>query len=138
MTPGERFVQAARGFCGVPFRHHGRTRGGLDCVGLVLLAAGAAGIAIDDPGRYARFSRGHDLSEWLRARFDRADAMRDGDILMFSSQATHLPCHVGLRATRHALPSVIHAHAARGFVQEERLGWDLVRELRGAWRVRGA
>ena len=35
----ETFVAAARGYVGVPWRHLGRSRTGVDCIGLVLLAA---------------------------------------------------------------------------------------------------
>jgi hypothetical protein len=32
------FVDAARSYLGVPFRHQGRTEHGVDCIGLVILA----------------------------------------------------------------------------------------------------
>lgn len=137
MTAAARFVAAARGFVGVPFRHLGRNRAGVDCVGLVLLAAAEAGVPMDDPGAYDRFHRGHDLSDWMAARFARVMPLaehRDGDLLVFAS-GSHLPCHVGIRATRDALPSVIHAHVGRGKVLEERLAWHLARELRAAYRA---
>lgn len=140
MTAAERLLASARGFAGVPFRHLGRNRAGVDCVGLILLAAAEADVAIDDPGAYAMFHRGHDLSAWLAARFDRVLPLadhRDGDILLFAS-GTHLPCHVGLRATRDVLPAVIHAHIGRGKVLEERLAWHLARELRAAYRLKEA
>jgi len=38
------FVEAARSYLGVPFRHLGRNRNGLDCVGLVLCAAHDVGL----------------------------------------------------------------------------------------------
>lgn len=141
MTAAERFVAAARGYAGVPFRHLGRSRAGVDCVGLLLLAAAEAGIETDDPGAYAAFTRGHGLSDWLAARFDRVMSLsdhRDADVLLFAGGATHLPCHMGLRATRDALPSVIHAHIGRGMVLEERLAWHLARELRAAYRMKEA
>ena len=34
-----RLDQAARAYIGVPWQHHGRSRHGLDCVGLLFLAS---------------------------------------------------------------------------------------------------
>ncbi len=123
MTRAAALLAAARGYLGVPFRHLGRGRSGLDCVGLLLLSASDAGIAAEDPGGYARGHRGWDMLDWLGARFDRVPTAeaRDGDILVFNSQDTHYPCHVGLRSTKDGLPAVVHAQSLRGDVREERL-----------------
>lgn len=49
-----RMDQAARTFLGVPFQHQGRTRYGLDCVGLVVLSAAMCGITTGDFTDYTR------------------------------------------------------------------------------------
>lgn len=132
-------LEAARAYVGVPFRHLGRSRTGLDCVGLLLVAAADAGIPAEDPGAYDRGHRGWDMLAWLGARYDRLQLSeaRDGDILVFNSQDTHYPCHVGLRSTRDLRPAVIHAQAGRGAVLEERLHWHLQRQLIAAFRLKG-
>lgn len=120
---GAALLAAARAYIGTPFRHLGRGRSGVDCVGLLLLAAADAGIPAEDPGSYHRGHRGWDMLQWLDERFDRVPLLEaaDGDILVFNSQDTHYPCHVGLRSTKDALPAVVHAQSLRGDVREERL-----------------
>ena len=116
MTQAAALLDAARAYCGVPFRHLGRNRAGLDCVGLLLAAAADAGIRADDPGAYDRGHRGWDMLEWLGARYDRvplAEA-RDGDILVFRSTDTHYPCHVGLRSTRDLISGTGSASTSTG------------------------
>lgn len=132
-----RLADAARAYVGAPFRHYGRTAGGLDCVGVVLLAARDARIAVDDPGKYAKGRRGFDVRAWLRARMDELPAgaeAADGDILLFADGL--YPAHVGIRSTLHRLPHVIHAHLRAGMVVEEPLAHDLARTFRGAYRLR--
>lgn len=138
MTQAAALLAAARAYVGVPFRHLGRNRAGLDCVGLLLTAAADAGIAAEDPGRYDRGHRGWDMLEWLGARFDRVTLPGhvDGDILVFSSADTHFPTHVGLRSTKDLRAAVIHAQAGRGAVLEERLHWHLAKQLLAAFRLR--
>ena len=43
MSGATRIVAAARAMLGVPFRLHGRSEAGVDCVGLAVLALGRAG-----------------------------------------------------------------------------------------------
>lgn len=47
------FLQAVRSYLGVPFRHQGRDRRGLDCAGLPTVAAQDCGAMIADELHYA-------------------------------------------------------------------------------------
>lgn len=137
MTPADALVAAARGYAGVPFRHLGRGRAGIDCVGLLLAAAADAGVPTDDPGRYARGHRGRDMIAWLGERLDRVrppTAHRDGDVLVFTDE--QMPCHVGLRSTLHGVAHVVHAHVARNAVVEEQLAWHLADQHLATFRLR--
>lgn len=138
MTAAAALLAAARTYRGVPFRHLGRNRAGLDCVGLLLIAAADAGMPTDDPGDYDKGHRGWDMLAWLGERFDGVALPdhADGDILVFCGPDTHFPCHVGLRSTKDLRPAVIHAQAARGAVLEERLHWHLTKQLIAAFRLR--
>lgn len=49
-----RLVEAARSFLGVPFKHRGRSRRGLDCAGLVWCACAEVGVIHPDLKRYGR------------------------------------------------------------------------------------
>ncbi len=137
MTTGADLAAAARAYLGVPWRHLGRTRQGLDCIGLLLLAARDCGLTVNDPGAYAVGHRGPALAEALRTRLVRVPlgAARDGDVLTFRD-GLHV-AHVGLRSTLHGRPAVIHAHTGRGRVMEEALAFQLADDLRAAYRVPG-
>ena len=47
-------ADAARGYIGTPFRHRGRSRLGVDCVGLGVLAYADCGVAVPDFRLYGR------------------------------------------------------------------------------------
>ena len=49
-----RFITTARSMVGTPFRHRGRTKRGVDCVGLVALAMAAVGRTVADRKSYGR------------------------------------------------------------------------------------
>ena len=50
---GERVLAEARALLGTQWRHLGRSETGIDCIGLVLVAAARAGIVLPDPAPYA-------------------------------------------------------------------------------------
>jgi cell wall-associated NlpC family hydrolase len=133
--PVPQLARAARGYLGVPWRHRGRDRNGLDCLGLVVLAARGAGLAVAEPAEpYARGARGPELLEALAAHCARVplpDAA-EGDVLAFADGA-HV-AHLGVRTTLHGRPGVLHAHVRRRRVVEEQLIGALADGLRSAWR----
>lgn len=53
MVDAERLCTDLLTWQGVPFRHQGRSREGVDCVGLPLAALAAQGVVIDAPANYA-------------------------------------------------------------------------------------
>lgn len=65
MTPA-RVVTEARGWLGVKWRHQGRTREGVDCVGLVVMVARALGLSDVDRTDYARQAADETLREIMR------------------------------------------------------------------------
>jgi cell wall-associated NlpC family hydrolase len=118
-------VDFARSCIGTPYHHQGRLPGvGLDCVGLVLVAAKKAG-AVDpsfDVAGYARLPDGHSLMRHLRERLREVGQkeMKPGDVVCvaFAKQ----PQHVGVVGDyRHGGLSLIHADGSRGKVIETRL-----------------
>ena len=131
--------QAARRWLGVTWRHLGRSREGIDCIGLVLLAARDCGIAADDPAPYAREPSSHLLRAGLAAALDEVPiaAARAGDVLVFNLGL--YAGHLGVRAVHpdYRVPSVIHAYAPRRRVVEEPLATIDTGTLTGAFRVRG-
>ena len=129
------FVAAARSYVGVPWRHLGRSRTGVDCIGLVLLAAREAGVELPDPAPYAREPQGTRLLEGILAHTTRVAEAAPGDVLLFR---LGLYCgHVGIASTHPAwgVPACLHAYAPRKQVVEQPMDGELRAALLGAFRL---
>lgn len=126
-------VAAARGCVGTRFRAQGRTPGlGLDCVGVALVAAAAAGMGRITPAPYAL---GGDIALDIDAILSGSGCLpvlvpMAGDLLIIAPTARqrHLAVVTPL--------GVVHAHAGVGRVVEGPIdaGWSIA----GAWRLPGA
>ncbi|QQP96486.1 C40 family peptidase [Lysobacter enzymogenes] len=128
--------EAARGYLGSPFRHQGRSRSGLDCVGLVVLALADQGRAVADVTTYGRDPHHGLLEQHLVETFGPAIARTDlhpGDIVAIEYSG----------ATRHVAIvgdypggglSLIHTDQTVGRVTEHRLDSRWHRRITGAWR----
>lgn len=130
-------VAAARSFAGVPWRHCGRSRSGVDCIGLVLLALREAEIEIPDPAPYEREPQGPRLLEGILAHADQVARHQAGDVLLFRMGV--YGAHVGI-ASMHAtwrVQAVIHAYAPHRMVVEAPIDNEMRRALVGAFRLRG-
>jgi cell wall-associated NlpC family hydrolase len=136
MTP-EAFVAAARTYLGVPWRHLGRSTTGVDCIGLVLLAAREAGLDLDDPAPYAREPQGARLLAGVLAHGRRVPEARRGDVLVFRMGI--YAGHLGIATTHRAYggPAVLHAYAPHRHVVEQPMDAELRRALVATVRVTG-
>lgn len=133
-TSQGRAVLAARGWLDVPFRHQGRARGGIDCVGLLICVARELGLPEYDVTGYTRRAQGMGFIEHFRANLIEipiASAV-PGDVLVFVE--TVFPCHTGILSERHGEPHLIHAHAPRRKVIEEPFAGEWRDRLRFAFR----
>ena len=134
---GSNILAAGRIHLGVPWRHLGRTPAGLDCIGLVLLAAEAAGLTLEDPAPYAREPSSQRLRQGIAEHLDAVplDTLADGDLLMFNMGL--YAGHLGLSGTHpaYAAASVLHAYLPRRAVVEELLE-PMRASLTGAYRWR--
>jgi len=121
MTVSRSAVAAeARTWIGVPWRHLGRARTGVDCVGLVVMICRELGLTDYDLAAYPREPKGSDfLTHFLVAGGARVPfgAEREGDLVLFREQ--RFPCHVGVLVDGRYGPAIVHAHAARRAVLEE-------------------
>lgn len=117
-------VAAARACLGTPFQHQGRQPGvGLDCVGLCVIAARAAGAEVDDVLGYSRRPHRGRLEHQLAlqrclqlAPVDQADFA----LMRFAREPMHLAVLAG--------DTIIHAFAQVGRVVEHGLAPE--------WRAR--
>lgn len=119
----ERFVEEARSFLGVPWKHLGRARSGIDCVGLLLVAGERAGIIPKQ--EFTAYSRNPE-GIGLLLEFDKhctakplTDARR-GDILITRDTSVLMPCHCGIIDERFGELRFIHAYARARQVVESR------------------
>lgn len=99
LTDAERaaFIAAARDYMRVRFKHQGRDRRGLDCVGLCIVAMRAIGRTCFDAKVYSRHPRKQGLREALVRNLGEPipkDQMQAGDIALMSF--VNEPSHVGI------------------------------------------
>ena len=136
-TRGAEIVAAARGYLGVPWRHQGRTRAGLDCAGLIVMVARDLSLSDYDSTAYGRRAQGHAFIEPFRQTMDGVPLpeMQIGDVLLFADAA--YPCHCGIVSERHQLPHLIHAYALRRQVVEEPYAGEWPAKVKFCFRFRG-
>ena len=129
------FVAAARSYVGVPWRHRGRSRTGVDCIGLVLLVAREVGMDLPDPAPYAREPQGTRLLEGILAHTTRMAEAAPGDVLLF--RLGLYGGHVGIASVHPAwgVPACLHAYAPRRQVVEQPMDAELRAALLGAFRL---
>ena len=130
MLTADSFIAAARGYVGVPWRHQGRSRFGIDCVGLLVCVARDLGIQIEDMRAYEREPRAHDLARMLRRHCVSVPVagMRRGDIVLMGRPSTH----VGFLTQGHRPFGLIHV-PTNGACVEVRFDPEIHR-LRAAYR----
>jgi cell wall-associated NlpC family hydrolase len=132
-------VNAARQYLGVRFRHRGRSRVGLDCAGLTVLAYRDCGVEIQDFRLYGPEPHRDGLTTHATAAFGapvlsapvRASDLLDGDVVVmrFRVEPHHLAIvaeatYGGARAL-----NLIHADGDSGRVLEYRLTPDMVERI---------
>jgi cell wall-associated NlpC family hydrolase len=129
-------VAEARSWLGVPWRHQGRSRSGIDCAGLLVLVARSLGLGDYDVTGYDRRARGQGFVEHFRANMDGigvADA-RPGDVLVFAEEA--YPCHCGFLTEHRSTAHLLHAHATRRQVIEEPYAGEWPLKVKFAFRFK--
>lgn len=121
-------VTEARSWLGVRWRHQGRSREGVDCIGLVIKVAHGLGLSEFDTADYARQATDETLLAGCRKHLlaVQRSAMAPGHVVVmhFDNQR-----HIGIVGDYvHGGLSLIHAHALARKVVEHRLD--------DAWRSR--
>lgn len=136
MTGRDRFVAEARAMLGVAWRHQGREPWAVDCLGLIVLAARAAGREVHDRSGYPRDPRREGMrAELLRQCGEPGEWVHGGIALMKWPGATE-PSHVGVLATDGDHWRLIHSYSSPGCVVEHRVDahWrSLILEVFDPW-----
>ncbi len=126
-------VAAARGCVGTRFRPQGRVPGlGLDCVGVVAVAAAAAGATVDLPAYLLSGEQCEAVANGLAAHgCRRVWPPAPGDILVLAPSSRHR--HLGIVTSIEPGTAIVHAHAGLRRVVEGPVdpAWHII----GAWRL---
>lgn len=136
IDPAELIAQA-RGWVGVPFRHQGRGRAGVDCAGFLVALMQAAGELPRDyyePGNYGR-APARDLTEVVRrycVPAARAPGF-PGALVLIRWPKDRLPSHVGLCTGA----TLIHCYQREGGVVEHGYRGPWPRVTHSLWRMPG-
>ena len=116
----EDVLRQARSCLDIPWQHQGRTRLGVDCLGLIILVAKELGIRGADVD-YTTYSREADPAELTRLCRHYLlpiplAAMRPGDVVQLRDAIS--PCHLAFLANKGHPYSLIHAVTKWGKVVE--------------------
>jgi len=108
------YAQSAReGWLGVPYRHQGRTKRGVDCLGLLVCSARDFGLTVVDNLAYGRKPCHETMKEGLldhMVKINRAD-LRPGDVLYIRWPNDPHPLHLALVTSFNdsGVPIIMHA-----------------------------
>lgn len=134
------FIKHARSLRGAKWRHMGRKPWAIDCAGLVVVSARAAGLSVTDEGVYGREPWDDALRKHCRAAFGDpmpfADA-QPGDIAIMRWGDTE-PSHVGIVGDYPNGLSLIHSHNLSGVVEQridEQLAKRIIEIYRPRWEL---
>lgn len=139
-TTASALVAAARELCGTPWIHQGRTSKGVDCIGLVSLAARNAGLdifkfcGIKEPRNYQR-EPDPKLFELVNQCCERISQPVPGSLLFFKFKRDLYPRHFGIFTEA---GTVIHAESkARRCVIEHGYRAHWLTWTHSVWKLPG-
>lgn len=94
-----KIVKGARQFIGCQWRHRGRSKYGIDCIGLVVKAMQYAGFEMTDRVDYGREPWRDGLRSELINHFGEPlvlSEMQPGDVVLMKWESQPAPAHVGI------------------------------------------
>ena len=114
-------VAEARKWVGAPYRHQGRGRFGIDCVGLLIEVAKGLGHPVNAPSAYSSMPQGHQLLDpcekqlWKPAR----QTIAPGDLGVFWGHSPLEPQHFGFIGAHGGQFTIIHSFSKYALVVEQ-------------------
>lgn len=122
-------VLAAREWVGVAYRHQGRTRHGIDCIGLPLVVCWALGLYQGDSRQYPRRAIDDRLRDQVAAICTELAEPTPGCVLLFrwQSHVQHCAIYTG--------DTMIHSHLPNRRVVEHGYAGAWLRVTHSAWRL---
>lgn len=138
---GADVVRVARTFCelkgvreAVRYRHQGRSREGVDCIGLPVCVRAELGLTPMDATGYAKRTQDTEMLDYCRANMVAVDrsSLQPGDVLV---QMNGLMRHIAIVGDYPGGGlSIIHAHLPNKKVVECRLDDQFMKTVRGCFR----
>lgn len=125
-------VDVARSWVGTPFLHQGRSRAGVDCVGLLVVVAQDLGLPIHDFTRYGRVPHPRRMGEELARQMDRISIGQAGPGDVFWLAWRDVPQHLAILTDG----GMIHSFQTAGQVIEHPIDQTWRARVRGAFRFR--
>lgn len=113
-------VAEARSYLGCKWRHRGRTRYGIDCIGLVVASTAAGGVIMRDRVDYGREPWNDGLEREMLEHFgEPVHDWRPGDIAMMRWEDRSEAGHVGIIADNSYGLSLIHSHSMSSVIEHD-------------------
>lgn len=132
-------IDLARSYIGTPWKHKGRTKNGIDCIGVPYMVGKELGLHdYDDSLDYGRQARNYDFMRALAplgVRVRDLTQIQDADILIL--RIPIFPQHVGMASHIGNRQTMIHASVDARKVVEEYLTDEVKRTIIAAFRYRG-
>lgn len=131
---GADVVAEARAWIGTRYRHQGRSREGVDCIGLPVCVRAGLGLPAMDASGYARQTTDSEMLSYCRANMVEVDrsAIAPGDLLV---QVNGMVRHMAIVADYlHGGLSIVHAWLPARRVVEQRLDENFMKAVRGCFR----
>ena len=124
MITVEKLIETARSYLGVPYRHQGRTRKGVDCLGLVIACANDLKVPIADSTAYSTKVDTENLLNGILAHAQQTEkiVVKPGYLALMQFVKEAGATHTALITER----GIIHSYNKRGKVVEHRLNdvWE--------------
>jgi hypothetical protein len=133
-TKPEDFLKSAREYIGVPFHYQGRSKFGIDCIGLLICAAQDSGIELTDEFNYPKAPASQLMTIALKKQLtwippshirNKTDAILIGDIVRFLDRGL---VHIGIVGDKYEPRSLIHVPTNKK-CSERRLDIDKIHSI---------
>lgn len=135
MASRSEIIACARGYLGSPYKHQGRIRAGLDCIGLAIAICRDLELGDFDFQAYSREPDGVILLAEIEKVCIPVQQYQPGDLLVF--RIRKLPSHCGIATQLGDGLGLIHAYQSLERVAEHALSDWWVERIVGAYRLPG-
>lgn len=125
-------IAAAESYLGTRWHHQGRSRAGVDCIGLLVCVARDLGMTVNDSTGYSRQPDGRQLRAAVEAHLVQVAEPQPADVLLMRFERE--PQHVALMADG---GDIIHAYAGARKVVRHRLDELWAGRIVAVYRFRG-